>query len=197
MLELGNIADVLTGVAFRESPDGFARVVRLSDLSDLRAGRTPALGTGVTPDVARALVIKEGDLLVGARGLATDVCIATEEVFGAFVSLDLYLVRPNTAKVNPQYLVSFLMLPTTQAQLAGAKQGSRLSRLPKNALESMAVLLPPLEAQSLIAGLAVSLQEEDHLLKKLTHLNSILGREAIARAIRAANTKQAHKEHQR
>lgn len=196
MLELRNIAEVFTGVAFREVPDGCAKVVRLSDLSDLKAGRFPVLGRGVAPDVARALVIQEGDLLVGARGATTDVSIASEAVFDAFVSLDLYLVRPNTAKVNPQYLASFLMLPTTQAQLAGAKQGSRLSRLPKNALESMAILLPPLEAQSLIAGLAVSLEEEDHLLKKLTHLNSILGREAIARAIRAANMKQVHKEHQ-
>jgi hypothetical protein len=196
MLELGKIAEVFTGIALRETPDGSARVVRLSDLSDLRAGRVPTLGRGDAPGVARALVIEEGDLLVGSRGSVTDVCIAREPVFGAFVSLDLYLVRPIASLVNPQYLLSFLTLPTTQTQLSGAKQGSRLSRLPKNALENTVVLLPPLQTQRLIAGLALSLQDEDHLLKKLTHLNSILGREAIARAIRAANAQQVHKEHQ-
>ena len=107
MLELRNIAAVLSGVTIRENVDGQARFMRLSDLSNLKAGRTPTLATGEAPEVARALGIKEGDLIVAARGAATDVCMANETVFGAFVSLDLYLVRPDVSKVNPQYLYAF------------------------------------------------------------------------------------------
>jgi hypothetical protein len=190
MLELRNIASVLSGVSVREAKSGTARFVRLSDLSDLKAGRTPALATGEAPAVARALMIEEGDLIVGARGSATDICGASDAVFGAFVSLDIYLVRPDRGKVNPQYLAAFLALPATQTLLAGSKQGSSLARLPKEALEKIEVPLPPMAVQQMIAGLALSFDEEDKLLKKLTDLNSIFGRETVARAIRAADTRQ-------
>ena len=69
-------------------------------------------------------------MLVGARGAATDVCLANSAIFGAFVSLDLYLVRPNKTRVNSQFLATFLELPSTQTLLASGKQGSDLARLP-------------------------------------------------------------------
>jgi hypothetical protein len=188
MLELVEIANVLSGVSVRETKDGSARFMRLSDLSDIRAGRSPALATGNIPAVARALTIEDGDLIVGARGATTDVCVANDAVFGAFVSLDLYLVRPNRALIDPQYLAAFLELPATQAIFAGGKQGSSLARLPKDALEKIQVSIPPVQSQRLIAGLARSFDEESNLLKKLTDLKSCLGREAVARAIRAVGS---------
>jgi hypothetical protein len=166
--------------------EGFARFMRLSDLSDLKAGRHPVLAAGDVPAVARALTIEEGDLIVGARGSATDVCLATGAVVGAFVSLDLYLVRPDRAKVSPQYLAAFLELPATQAGFAGGKQGSALARLPKDALEKTLVPVPSMQSQLLIAGLALCFEEERKLRQRLSDLKSFLGRETIARAIRAA-----------
>lgn len=160
--------------------------MRLSDMSDLRAGRTPTLATADPPHVARALTIQDGDLIVAARGLVTETCLATSPIFGAYVSLDLYLVRPNKKLVNPQYLAAYLSLPATQALFAGCKQGSNLARLSKDAFESTELPVPPLPAQSLIADLAFSFAEEDRLLKKLTSLNAAFGRIAIARAIDAA-----------
>ncbi len=187
MLELRDIADIYSGLAVQEG-DGSARFVRLSDLSDLRSGRPPQLATGESPAVARALPIADGDLIVGARGSATDVCLANHSVFGAFISLDLYLVRPKTSKIDPGYLAAFLDLPGTQAVFAGGKQGSGLARLPKDALDKLAIPLPPMPAQRSIAELARSFRDEAELLQRLATLNSILGRESLARAIRAAAT---------
>lgn len=196
MLELRKLATVLSGVTIKEDSDGRARFVRLSDLSDLKAGRTPALSRGVVPEVARALNIEAGDLIVAARGFATDICIANEAVFGAFVSLDLYLVRPDPAKVDSQFLFAFLTLPGTQAQLAAGKQGSALARLPKDELEKIKVPLPPMYTQRMISDLACSFDEEGKILKKLSDLNSILRSEVVARAIGAAdaaNDKRSNK----
>jgi restriction endonuclease S subunit len=144
------------------------------------------LASGRVPDVARAVTIESGDLIVAARGVATDVLLATESLLGAYVSLDLYLVRPDSTKVDPQYLVAFLTLPATQSFFAASKQGSSLARLPKEALEKMEVPLPSIDVQRLIAGLACSFQEETMLLKKLSELNSVLAREVVARAFNAA-----------
>ena len=190
MLELREIASVLSGVSVREIKNGLARFMRLSDLSDVMAGRLPVLAVGEAPIVARALTIEEGDLIVGARGATTDVCLATNAIFGAFVSLDLYLVRPDKAKVDPQYLAAFLDLPATRSHFAGGKQGSGLARLPKDALESMRVPVPPMRAQILIAALARSFDDETRLRNKLRDLRSFLGRETVARAIGTADTRQ-------
>jgi len=187
MLELRDIAQVLSGVSVQEAGVGPAHFVRLSDLSDLKAGRRPALATGDAPAVARALALEEGDLIVGARGASTDVCLASEAVFGAFVSLDLYLVRPDRMQVNPQYLAAFLDLPATQSLFGVGKQGSGLARLPKDALEKTRIPLPPLHTQQLIAGLALSFETEGRLLRRLSDLKSFFGREIVARAICAAD----------
>ncbi|MGX1497025.1 hypothetical protein ACSSV1_002061 [Labrenzia sp. MBR-25] len=189
MLELREISGIYSGLAVQEG-GGSARFVRLSDLSDLRSGRAPKLATGEPPAVARALPIEEGDLIVAARGAATDVCLAARSWLGAFISLDLYLVRPDSSKVDPGYLAAFFDLPATQMFFSGNKQGSGLARLPKDALDKLVVPLPPMATQRLIADLARSLRDEAELLQRLAALNSTLGREALARAFRAATTCQ-------
>jgi hypothetical protein len=190
MLKLIEIAIVLSGVPVRERKGGSARFIRLSDLTEIKDGRTPDLASGEPPAVARALTIEDGDLIVAARGMATDVCVATGAVVGAFISLDLYLVRPNGALINSQYLAAFLELPATQAVFTSSKQGSGLSRLPKEALEQVEVPVPPLHSQQLIAGLALCFEREGGLFKKLSEISSILGRETVARAIRTADAQR-------
>lgn len=188
MLELRDISNIYSGLATQEGGDGTARFLRLSDLSDLKTGRAPKLATGEPPAVARALPIEEGDLIVAARGTATDVCQAGQSWLGAFISLDLYLVRPDPTKVDSGFLAAFLDLPETQALLSSNKQGTGLARLPKEALDKLVVPLPPMPKQRLIAELARSFRDEAALLQRLANLNSILGREALARAFRAATT---------
>jgi hypothetical protein len=188
MLKLREIAVLLSGVASREKEAGEARFMRLSDLSAIKNGLTPALNTGEMPVVARAMAIQKGDIIVGARGAGTEICIADQSLFGAFISLDLYLLRPNPKRVDSNYLAAYLTLPSTQAELASSKQGTGLARLPKEKLEEIVIPLPAISAQRKIGELALSFEQEDHLLRKLRELNSILGRETIARAIRATDT---------
>jgi hypothetical protein len=187
MVKLKNIASVLSGVAVQESLDGMARFVRLSDLSDLKAGRMPMLIKGEVPAVARAQAIESGDLLIGARGSTTEVYLATEPVIGAYISLDLYLARPDVAQVDPEYLAAFISLPITQAAFVGNKQGSGLARLPKDALEAVSISLPPIPQQRVIAEFARCLRDEADLLARLSALHSVRGSEALMRAIRAVS----------
>lgn len=186
MLELRELATIFSGVPARESKEGSARIMRLADLTEVKAGRAPAMVCGEPPEVARALPIEDGDLIVAARGSSTDVCTAGEGTRGAYISLDLYLVRPQPKRIDSEYLRAFLELPVTQAVLASEKQGSSLARLPKEALEKTTIPVPPLHRQRLIARLARSFEDERKLLKRLGELKESLGREALGRAIRSA-----------
>lgn len=186
MLQLEKISTIVSGVSPREVGDEPAPFMRLSDLTEIKAGRIPVLATGQRPAVARALAIEEGDVVIGARGSVTDACVAESYLEGAFISLDLYLVRPNRAYLDAHYLAAFLELPSTQAALSVGKQGTGLARLAKEALETTEIPLPSIEQQRLIAGLAQSFEKEGRLLTQLALLNTILSREVITRAIRAA-----------
>jgi hypothetical protein len=187
MLQLQNIAQVVSGVALRSSPDGPARCVRQSDLAELRAGRVPTLATGEAPSVGRALAIETGDLLVGARGAATETYVGDEAVIGAYVSLDLFLVRPDLAAVDPHFLAAFFDLPSTQAALAAGKQGTGLARLSKEALDTLQVPLLPISSQKAIGELAAAVRARRDLLHQFIQLNDAFGREVVAQAVRHAS----------
>jgi hypothetical protein len=185
MIELGNISSVFSGISARESKWGPSRFMRLADLTEVKAGRIPSMAHGEPPEVARAVPIQEGDLIVAARGNITDVCTANERIIGSYISLDLYLVRPQPQHVNSEYLRTVLELPSTQAVMASAKQGSALARLPKESLEKTAIPLPSLHQQRMIAELAVCLEREQELLKRIGELTKCFGREVLGRAIAA------------
>jgi restriction endonuclease S subunit len=188
MLELREIANVYSGVSARESRLGSSRFMRLADLTDVKAGRVPSMAHGDPPEVARALPIEKGDLIVAARGSSTDVCTANESIVGSFISLDLYLVRPQPRRIESEYLRTVLELPATQAVMATEKQGSGLARLPKEALEKTVIPLPPLHQQRMIAELAVCLEREQELLKQIGQLKRRLGRQVLTRAISGLKT---------
>lgn len=183
MLQLQNIAQVVSGVALRSSANGRARCVRQSDLVELRAGRVPILATGEAPSVGRALTIEQGDILVGARGATTEIHVGDETVIGAYVSLDLFLVRPDLTAIDPHFLAAYFDLPSTQSALAAGKQGTGLARLSKEALDTLPVPVLPMVRQKAIAELASVMRERRELLHQLMQLNDSFGREAISRAV--------------
>lgn len=141
--------------------------------------------------MARALAIEEDDLIIGARGDRTECFLASGPLVGAYISLDLYLIRPDHAAVDARYLRSFLNLPSTQARLAGRKQGSDLglARLPKEALESVELIVPPLEVQAMVARIAEAAEHEQRLLARLAEKKAHLNQEIVGRAIRSVSEK--------
>ena len=186
MLKLEDLADIYTGLPSRETEDGDARFLRLSDVTELAQGKTPILARGELSEVGRALPIQPCDIVVGARGSATDVCGADERVIGAYISLELYLLRPDTQKIHPSYLRTVLRLPTIQAALRAQKQGTGLTRIPKDALAQLEIPLPALKTQRKIADLSDLVEEEERLLARLANRKAIYHREILSRVVQTA-----------
>jgi Type I restriction modification DNA specificity domain len=186
MLTLSNLSEVYSGLPHHDSQKGEVRFFRLSDLTDVVRGKPPTFALGGASEVARATPIQSGDVILAARGVTTDLCTADERIVGAFISLDLYLVRPNTNLIDPLYLKTLLQLPDCQSALAAHKQGTALTRIPKEALEKLEIPLPALETQRKIAELAELVTSERRLLDSLTHSKTIYHREILARAVKLA-----------
>jgi hypothetical protein len=60
------------------------------------------------------LSVEGGDLLVAARGNDTEVRTANESIWGAYIALDLYLVRPEPKRIHSEYLRTVLELPASR-----------------------------------------------------------------------------------
>ena len=118
------------------------------------------------------------------------LCGADERIIGAFISLELYLVRPDTQKIHPSYLKAVLRLPSSQAALAAHKQGTGLTRIPKEALAQLEIPLPALETQRKIADLADLVEHEGHLLERLVDRKAVYHREVLTRAVLSAISHQ-------
>jgi restriction endonuclease S subunit len=157
---LADIAELTMGSAPTSRTGGDARFVQIKDLKPGRRSLVP----GLAPAVDRASPIREGDILLAARGDPAPVVMADEEIWGAFPTADIYLIRANTQVADAGYLLAFLRSQTAQSTLRESTGGTMLPRIPKKALDDIELDLPPLGRQRQIGALAILLDHRAALL---------------------------------
>lgn len=149
MAALSDLAFVSTGVALEPIRDELARFVQIRDLSSTRR----ELAAGGRPHAARALPIQAGDVLIAARGERTLAIEADEDLFGAYATLDVYLVRPEAKRLDPAFLLAFLLLPQTGLHLRASTAGASLPRIPRDELAKLDIPEIPIDRQRVLGRL--------------------------------------------
>jgi restriction endonuclease S subunit len=182
MPRLAETAMILTGVA--PGPVG-TDVARFIQIKDLDASRR-ALVDGQRPTVNRAIPVRTGDVLLASRGERVSAVVADSGLIGAYVTPDVYLIRPDPGRLDPCYLAAFLNRPSTSMQLKASKKGAMLPRVPKEALSELPVPLPPMERQRAIGGLASSISQHVDLSAKLLNKEARLFESLLDRAVASA-----------
>jgi type I restriction modification DNA specificity protein len=162
MRRLGEIAEILAGVAPERSISGPAQFLQIGDL---REGDGPLI-TGAVPMVTRATPVRPGDVLVASRGSPAVIAEARQSFLGAYVTPDVYLVRPDKRHLEPGYLLAYLRLPAVQSRLREATAGSHVPRIPRPALDELEVPLPPIERQRTIGELVARFDLRSRQLEK-------------------------------
>lgn len=178
MVRLSDTAVILSGVNPDPATGDGCRFVQIRNLSvdegELLAGRRPTAG--------RAVPIQKGDVLLAARGERTPAVGATEFLFGAYAALDVYLIRPDQTRLDPEYLVAFLMRPATGTLLRKSTAGASLPRIPKDAIAGLAVPLPAIDRQRAIGGVASCIHRRRELASRLMAVESMLAETSLERA---------------
>ena len=159
---LADIAELTMGSAPSSRAGGDARFVQIKDL---RPGRR-SLVAGLPPVVDRASPIQRGDVLLAARGDPAPVAMADEEIWGAFPTADIYLIRARRQMADAGYVLAFLRSPRAQSALREATGGTLLPRISKKALDELEIELPPLERQRQIGALALLFDQRAALLER-------------------------------
>ena len=93
------------------------------------------------------------DLILAREAPAGNVAIIKENMEPLALGQRTVLIRPNPEKVNPEYLVYYLLAPKQQNELLGRATGATVAHVNIPIINNLPVSLPTLETQKKIAGI--------------------------------------------
>lgn len=177
---LVTLADIRTGLtlrgadASRRTDKGGLQLLRISDLTE--DGRIAIENTHL---IDRALAddprycVSPNDLLIANRGTRMTAALVPDGL-AAIASGQLFIVRPHSDLVTPEYLHWFLNLPSTQDHLRSHARGSYVKTLSIAVLKDLAVPVLPIELQRKVCELAALAGRERDLLARITEQRQLL-----------------------
>ena len=179
-----DVAEVFSGSAVERSGNG-ASAVMVGDLTG--TGVLPPELTSVgPPKTGLEASLRAGDIVISLRGNANNCAVVTLDTANrkpAFATLDLAVIRISCdALVTPEYLATYLNLPSTQMQLSEHRSGTAALRLPLGALRELEIPVPTIERQRTIVALSKCAAEERALTARLGALRTDMINELLRQA---------------
>ena len=108
------------------------------------------------PDNAEAkrTKVQEGDLLISITADLGRTGVVTKEIadHGAYINQHLTCIRPNKEILNPMYVAFFMESPAGKEQFESKNQSAVKAGLNFNSINSLRLLVPPLELQNQFAA---------------------------------------------
>ena len=169
--KLSTISKVQSGATFRSRieavPNGNLRVIQMRDLGDDNRVHFDQAIRVDQPRPARGLLAQWGDIIFRSKGQNLTAALLDQEVIeDVIVAAPLFLIRPNTERVLPGYLLWWLNRPASQNYFKSRAAGTAVKMVGRPILAEFEVNLPPLEQQRVIAKLFNLSAREQHLLEK-------------------------------
>jgi hypothetical protein len=193
---LSECAELSLGYSFRgrieSSSEGPILLIQMRDLTDghevdcARAVRSEDRGFN------SAHFLRSGDLVFRARGAKNTAAFAAEMPERAALASPLIRIRVKDDGIEPRYLQWFINLPASQAFLASGSQGSLVRMVSIEHLARLEVILPPLEEQRRVVGVASLCAREAAILRRLAELSEIRARLVISESILGTRNRSEH-----
>ncbi|PEN67162.1 restriction endonuclease subunit S [Bacillus toyonensis] len=150
--ELGSIAEVFRGKAVnKKDATGSIGVVNISNLYDFDVDYESLDHIEEEERKVVNYLLKDGDLLLPARGTATRISIFKEQKYPCIASSNIIVIRPNEKLLIGTYLKIFLDSPMGSKVLAGKQQGTVVINISYKDLKTLEIPLLRIEEQKVIA----------------------------------------------
>lgn len=182
MRRLASITEILSGILPGRDTVEQATYVQIKDLREADG----SLICGPVPSAKRATRIQPTDLLVPSRGNQLAAFRPTSRMVGAFVGLDVYLVRPMSRHIDPDFLFVALNDVAAARQLKSSATAGALPRIPKQALEDLLLPLPSIDEQRKIARVSMLAATCERLQRQRMVAESRLNAALISQLLRTA-----------
>lgn len=171
---LADLAEIRTGLtlrgrdAARRTDREGLHLLRISDITEdgrIEIENQHLLDRALCEDPRYR--VAPGDILIANRG--TRVTAALVPVgLEAVASGQLFIVRPNSPQVMPEFLHWFLNLATTQSHLSSHARGSYVKTLSIVVVRELPVPIVPLKLQYKLCALSNLAARERELVRLLT-----------------------------
>ena len=175
-MNLGELAEVQMGYPFRSrlehDPQGDVAVIQMKDIDDANLLHAEEAIRVALPKGKTHHLLRAGDLLFRSRGRSNGAALVAEGIDPAVLAAPMLLIRPH--KVLPAYLCWYINAPATQTQLAALAEGTSVRMISAEALKSLPIPVPPLDAQRRIAEAAAMAEQEQTLLARIATLRQRL-----------------------
>lgn len=150
---LGNVAEIFRGKSVRgKDPDGNIGVVNISNIGDYQIDYDGLEKMSLDERKAATYILKDGDVLIPARGTAIRTAVFTQQTYPCIASSNLIVIRPNRELLNSTYLKIFLDSPIGEKLLDSSQQGQFTMNISYKDLKALEIPLPPIDEQNDKAG---------------------------------------------
>lgn len=172
---LEELATLRIGSAFRDrivhAPGGSFLVVQGKDIgSNGTLDLNGMVKVTDAPGKAEPDVLRAGEVVLQTRGSTYRAAIVPASAASMIATGSLYILAPDTTRIDPEYLVMFLNLPGTQATLRQLATGSTILNLRRSAVEHLEVPLPNMSDQRRLIELGRLVRKQSDVAERLNRL---------------------------
>jgi hypothetical protein len=170
-MKLKEIASVQVGYSFRTRLEsmsaGEIAVIQMKDLTGENRVECGNLARVDMENLKHHHLVRPGDLVFRSRGLVTKSALLVDDPGRAVIAAPLFRIRAMHESILPEYLNWFINQAPTQNFLTSHARGTAQQMISKEALESLEVVVPPLERQRTIVEVAELAEHEQNLMRKV------------------------------
>lgn len=163
-INLHQIAEVISGIYLKPSPEGEIAYLQVKDLL-MDSPEKTAFRVDSVPKIDNYL-LRKGDLLFAGKG-STYLCKECHLNIPVVPSTTLYIIRLHSDIVSPEFLCWYLNHPAIVAQLMASRVGSGTLMIHKPTLENLEIIIPDKNTQKCIVELSYLQKREEYLLKTI------------------------------
>lgn len=148
---LSKVAQINTGKSVKSTEQTDIKnsygYIRIRDIENFKIQK---FTTWLQEDLARAYSgsrLNKGNILISKTGTIGKLALVDDNGDGAFAGNNFYVLRINSAKVSPEYLLYYLSTSFCQDWLDSRKRGAVQQHINTDVIKTLPILLPSLETQ--------------------------------------------------
>lgn len=145
---MGDVAEIFRGKSVsKKDPTGSIGVVNISNVGEYDIDYDNLDHFDEEERKITNYLLKEGDVLIPARGTAIRAAIFHEQSYPCIASSNIIVIRPETKMLNSTYLKLFLDSPLGEKMISSVQQGSVIINISYKDLNALEIPLPSIEEQ--------------------------------------------------
>lgn len=177
MIQLDSIASIRMGLtlrgrdATRAVATGSCRLVRIGDISQDGAWLNEEfIRIEPSENIRDDQFLQDGDVLFPNRGNRTTAIAFRLNIFHALAGAQLFVLRPDQAKVLPEYIAWYLRAEESVRYFDERRKGTYVPVIQRSVLADLKIPLPSIDTQRTIVGIDTLAVEAKKLETHLTAL---------------------------